>query len=126
MPQPPHAPDPAVRLARYCDKEPSKEWILGAPGLEIAFRNRNSVDLVCCFGDFRTRGYTGHCGFWFVTSKIIERSLKRALIPEVGQIEVPKKGDPLLLGSVRVHTAVLLGAARIVEKPAIRHPAARP
>jgi hypothetical protein len=78
------------------------------PGLGKGSRNGNSVDLVSCLGDVRTRGYTGHFGFWFVKSKIIEDSLKRALIAEIGQIEVPKEGDFLLLALGRVHAAVLL------------------
>ena len=59
-----------------------------------------------CFGNLRPRGYTDNFGFSFVASKIVEESLKRTLIAEIGQIEMPKEGDLLSLAFVRIHAVV--------------------
>jgi hypothetical protein len=107
MPEAANALNPPARLARYSNKKLTqyfKEWISGTPGLNKGFRNRNGVDFVSCLGNLGTSSYAGNFGFGLVISKVVEDSLKRTIIAEISQIEVPKEGDPLSLAFVRVHT----------------------
>jgi hypothetical protein len=106
-----NASDPSVRFARYSNSKSTyefEEWILGmTPRFKKILRNRNGVDLVSCFGSLWTGAYADNFDFWFITSKMIEDSLKRTLIAEIGQIEMPKEGDLLLPAFSRNHAAVL-------------------